>query len=88
MFKIAFWDHKFDYKHGTFVYRMENKTLYLTLQNPITVWEQNFHVYEIQTFPMTVQKTNHIIKLENVPKAIAISEDKQYYYELTEKQLE
>ena len=78
----------FFYKHGTFIYKAVENTLYITLQVPITTVRENFDLFEIKTFSLPIAGQNHVTKPENLPFAVAIASDRDTYLVLNEVEAE
>ena len=83
-FKIAFTQIDWFYKNVEFAAMRENNTLFLSLKIPLTTFEEPFDVYQIQTVPLpTHDSEGHVTHLTNMPQAIALSQDRQYYVDMT-----
>jgi len=82
-------DPSFYYHKGTFTFMEHHDVLYITLQIPLTSFDSDFLVYEIQSFPLLLpQKQNHIMKLMELPAGIAIDTRGEFCYPLSTSQLQ
>ena len=77
----------FYYSGGTFTYTVHNNMLFIQVQLPLTAFRESFHIYEIQTYPLPLQNgQKHMMILDKMPKAWALSEAQTYHYELSQQQ--
>ena len=83
-FKLAFPRKDWFYRHVEFVAIQENHTLYISLKIPLTTFETQFDVFGMQTLPLpTHDGEGHVTHLSNMPPAIALSKNRQYYVDMT-----
>ena len=77
------------YSSGTFLYTVKNGTLIITVQIPLTNIATKFSVYAITTYPMIIdQDTERLMILEDMPAGVATDVSGQYFYTMTEQELE
>ena len=83
-FRLAFPRVDWFYRHVEFVAMQSNYTLYISLKIPLTTFETQFDVFRLETLPLpTHDGEGHITQLSNMPPAIALSKDRQYYVDMT-----
>ena len=83
-FRLAFPRRDWFYRHVEFVAMQDNYTLYIAFKIPLTTFESQFDVYSLQTLPLpTHDDAGHVTHLSNMPPAIALSQDRQYYVDMT-----
>src|SRR5271157_2621994 len=76
------------YKSGAFVALIKNKKIVLNLQIPLTAMPQSFDVFSIKTAPMILERdSNHVMRLENMPHAIAINKARTWYFEMDQHEM-
>ena len=83
-FRMAFPQIDWFYKNVEFVALRENTTLFISFRIPLTTFEEKFDVYQITTVPLqTHDGDGHMTRLKNMPEVIAVSQDRQFYVEMT-----
>jgi hypothetical protein len=87
---IVFDDPSFYYHKGTFVFAREGEVLYITLQFPMSTFENMpFDVFEIRSFPMVLPNSdNNVMNIKGLPRGLVIHRDREYFYTLTQVELE
>jgi len=87
-FRIIHKDTDFYYKKGSYVYARDDENLFITLQIPISSFHSNFLLYHVTFHDLAMHDNNkHVIQLEEKIYGLAVSEDKKFYYELSEYEL-
>ncbi len=76
------------YQHGAFIHVRNADSLFITLQIPLAMFKNPFHIYELVTFAMPTHDSNqHATRLTDIPEAIAIDVSEQYMFTLTSAEL-
>ena len=84
-FSIATYDTKYYYSISNIMFTRREDSIFITVNIPITKSTVQYHVYEIQTFPIPIHNTTkHVSQILNYPKYIAIDSKRETYLELDE----
>ena len=71
------------YSSASYIYTARQNMLIVTVQVPLTSMATEFYIYEIKTYPLVLEKDKtHIMVLEEMPNAVAISRNQEFYYTL------
>ena len=76
------------YQKAVLVFARHQGRVYVTMQIPLTSFATKFRAFHLQVLPITLLKEpNHIMMIDGLPVAWSISDDLQFYYEMTEKEI-
>jgi hypothetical protein len=85
---LIFNDPYFYFSSATFIYLRQGQNLIVTVQFPISQFPEEFDVYLIQDFPMTLPgQPKNVLRLPGLPAAIAVQRGMSLYFNLTENQV-
>ena len=88
-YRIIHQDVFWYYKHCTYIYLRKGTNLYVTIQIPLTTFQNPFDIFIISAFPLIMpQEPNHVMQLTTLPEAIAIEQGTAaYWYTLSANQV-
>jgi hypothetical protein len=88
-FQVIHTDTNYYYTRGSFVYARHENSIFITLQIPLTRYKVKFDYFRITKFEMPMHDDKqHVLELNDIKPGIAISQDNEMYFELTENDLQ
>ena len=76
------------YSGASYICTVREGVLIVTMKIPLTSFQEKLAIYEIKTFPSVLHdNSGHVTMLQDAPIAVAIHDEADYYYTLTEKDL-
>ena len=88
-FQIIHIDMNYYYTRGAFIYARHKNNVFITLQIPITRYKVKFDYFRVTKFALTMHDDKqHVLELNDIKAGIAISQDNEMYFELTENDLQ
>ena len=83
-------DTMYYYTKAKYTFAVYKEKLIITLFVPLSSFSEDQDVYEIRTFPLPMHdhKSQHTLRITNLPTALAISNRTKTYVEITKDELE
>ena len=76
-------------QHCDFVYGTSNDKLIITLKIPLTLFENEFSVYRVLSYPLKLPNSQeHLVEIETLPAGIAVETSQDRYFTLNAEQLQ
>ena len=84
---LIFTNPYFYFSSATYIYLRHGKNLIITVQFPLTNLPENYDVYSVQSFAMTLPgQPKNVLRLPGLPAAIGVQRGMSVYFNLTENQ--